>query len=321
MKTIAGDIRRRLYLAVGLNPEVFGSIIDELMIHPGALREIAYDIIIRRTEVPRDFTAINFIRASVGIDPDVSAETNINKLCAFFSCSEEVLERDFQKKGFSLDDVITKETEALTTVADVVTKHIVEYWINHVNESVKNLESHLPHSDEVAFMLQTLLKILDVKRILADKITAYEKIFDTNDLPNAIADFASLILNNFVSSVGRNYMNNSHLKVIKEKAEACKIEIDLTPNGFEVNRKPQSLVEALNALDDSFEIMKGGGFGNVETTMPVLRKLPLWDNFQRWENLLTIGLLLSSDIVKCNPEANATVKSIIDGCNVLYTNN
>jgi hypothetical protein len=47
-------------------------------------------------------------------------------------------------------------------------------------------------------------------------------------------------------------------------------------------------------------------------------KLPLWDNFQRWENLVTIGLLYASDISHVDPVANAKVKELIDSCDTLY---
>jgi hypothetical protein len=49
-----------------------------------------------------------------------------------------------------------------------------------------------------------------------------------------------------------------------------------------------------------------------------LMKLPLWDNFQRWENLVTIGLLYASDISHVDPVANAKVKELIDSCDTLY---
>ena len=49
-----------------------------------------------------------------------------------------------------------------------------------------------------------------------------------------------------------------------------------------------------------------------------LMKLPLWDNFQRWENLVTIGLLYASDISHVDPIANAKIKTIIDACEILY---
>ena len=55
-------------MAVGSNPQVFGKIIDSLMIMPEEFRKIAKDIIIRKIEIPTDFTEIAFIRAEAGIE-------------------------------------------------------------------------------------------------------------------------------------------------------------------------------------------------------------------------------------------------------------
>ena len=50
-----------------------------------------------------------------------------------------------------------------------------------------------------------------------------------------------------------------------------------------------------------------------------LRKLPFWNNYQRWENLVFIGLIYSSDISPCDPLCNEKVKSIIERSQTLYT--
>lgn len=317
---VSGAIRRKLYLSVAMRPEVFGLIIDRLMIHSGALRDIAYNITILKTEVPKDFTAINFIRACAGIDPEDGKDANTQKLCSYFSSTVDELDKEYREKGFTVDEVVSSETESLPTVADVVAKRIVDYWGEHINQSVKSLDNYLPHSEEVAYMLQRLLKVLDVQKVLVEKITKYNRIFESREQPNAIADLSSLILNNFVSTIGRTYMNEEHLRTIQSKANACNIDIDVSSNGIEVERKPRPILEVLDALDRSSEIMRQNGYSNNAEVMAVLRKLPLWDNFQRWENLLTIGLLLSNDISECDPVANAQIRSIIDNCNTLYTN-
>ena len=86
VKRIASDIRMSLMLSVGERPEVFGRIIDNLMIPVGDLRDIAYDIIICHSDTPKDFSIINFIRKQVGIDSTDNKATNIQKLCDFFGC-------------------------------------------------------------------------------------------------------------------------------------------------------------------------------------------------------------------------------------------
>ena len=62
VKQIASDIKRSLSFSVGSNPEIFGRIIDTLMVPVGDLRDIAYDIIICHSDEPKDFNMVNFIR-------------------------------------------------------------------------------------------------------------------------------------------------------------------------------------------------------------------------------------------------------------------
>lgn len=310
VKRIASDIRMSLMLSVGEKPEIFGHIIDNLMIPVGDLREIAYDIIICHTDTPKDFSIINFIRKQVGINPADSKAQNIQKLCDFFSCDQARLEESLNERGCTIMEVVSSETETLTTVADVVTKHIIDYWNSFVNNQVKVLEPMLPHSEDVVFMLASLLKKMNVKRVISERIDRYCKVFSLNEQPNVIADYASLTLNNFVSSVGRSYISNEEVEDIRLKAEKCSIKVDLSSSILDVARKPQPLLQTLRAFDAA---------SNIDVVdNRSLMKLPLWDNFQRWENLVTIGLLYASDISKVDPVANAKIKVLIEGCETLY---
>lgn len=310
VRKISGDIKRSLYLSVGEQPEVFGKIIDKLMVSSGDLRNIAYDVIVCRTETPTDFSGVTFLRKTIGIDPADDREVNIKKLCAWGHCDVEQLEKDFAKKGFTVDDVIVNKNEDLTTVAGVVTKNIIEFWRSYVNSQAKELLEYLPHADEVVFMLLNLLDKLEIKKIISNKIHIYSNIFDEDGLPNAIANYASLILNNFVSNVGREYIEDSELQNVYSKAKACNLDISLSSNGYAVVRKPQSLLSTLSAFDDSADI--------DSVDVDLLRKLPLWGSFQRWENLVTIGLLYASDISYGDPVANGALKNLMIQCEALY---
>ena len=111
-------------------------------------------------------------------------------------------------------------------------------------------------------------------------------------------------------------MSDGDIRSISEKASACNLEVDLSLAGSNSVSKPQPLLEALGALDQSRDLLRG----QDTIDMMTLRKLPFWDNYQRWENLVTIGLLYSSDISHVDPVANAAVKSIMDKCSSLYNN-
>ena len=95
------------------------------MVSPEVLRNIAYDIIVCHTDTPRDFSAVNFIRASAGIDISDTRETNIQKLLTYYILeTEDELIEYLKAQGFELDDVIAKETITLSSIGDVITKHM-----------------------------------------------------------------------------------------------------------------------------------------------------------------------------------------------------
>lgn len=313
IRKITGDIKLQTEFAFGEKPELFGNIIDNLMVSSADLRTIAYDIIVRHIEEPQTVSSIKMIRAFCEIDINDDRDLNIQKLCKRYNKEETELKAFFTEMGVSLEDIISDDSELLATVPDVIAKHIVEYWNNHINEQVKKMSDVLPHADEVAFMILTLLNKLGVKKYISDKINRYYTVFDMNALPNAIADYASLILNNFVSTVGREYMSDEDMMNVSQKAKTCQLEIDLSPASSSHNIKPQPLLEVLSALDQSRDEMN-----NSRIDLTTLKKLPFWDSYQRWENFITIGLLYASDISHVDPVANASMKDIIDTNSNLY---
>ena len=312
IRQIAGDIKLKTEFAFGEKPERFGRIIDNLMVAPADIRSIVYDIIVRHVEEPQSVSSIKMIRAFCEIDIHEDRAVSIQKLCNRYNKEEAELESFFSEMGVALDDVVSNESDLLATVPDVIAKHIIEYWNNHINEQVKKMVDVLPHADEIAFMLLTLLNKLGVKKSISDKINKYYAIFDRNSLPNAIADYASLALNNFVCTVGREYMSDEDMVGIAQKAKSCHLAIELSSAALSPI-KPQPLLEVLSALDQS-----GDEINNSRIDLATLKKLPFWDSYQRWENFITIGLLCVNDVSHVDPVANAAIKEIIDTSRNLY---
>ena len=315
VRLIAGDIRRSLQQTIAKDPAVFGRIIDSLMVNPEDLRNIAYDIIVCHTDTPKDFSAVNFIRASAGIDLAESRATNIDKLLTYYILdSEEELVEYIKTQGFELEDVISREILTLSSIGDVITKHIVDFWIDHLNAKAQTILAILPHADEVVFMLVNLFNKLNVRRSISSKITRYTEIFSEAEQVNAISDFTALTLNNFVSTVGRQYMSDDEIDELKDKAQNCKLPVDFSSAGWDKVRKPQPLIETLKVFDESATIVNQG-----RIDINVLRRLPFWNNFQRWENFVIIGLIYSSDISHCDPVCNEKVRTLIERSEPLYT--
>ncbi len=315
VKRIADDIKFSLDLSVASNPEVFGKILDQLMIPVGELRSIAYDITICHTESPKDFSVINFIRASVGINLEDGVDVNVRKLCDHYGCEADELSGKLKAHGCSLDDLVSAEADTLTTVAGLVANRIVGRWVDFLNAQSSALESALPHAGDIVFSIIALFRKFDVERSLTEKLSSYVNLFGRNELPNAIADLSSVTLNNFVANVGVSYIDSKELSAIKEKAALCNLDVDLSDVAAVRKRKMTNLIETLKAFDEAAHVINDN---DVQSNKPILRKLPMWDNFWRWRNLLTVGLLCASDISRCDPQANAKLESIMNVCENLY---
>ena len=314
VKLIASDIRKSLEQTVANNPAMFGRILDTLMIDPLDLRNIAYEIIACHTDTPKDFSALNFIRARAAIDISDSREANIQRLLTYyFIDSEEVLKAHLERQGYSLEEVISKEIFTLSSIGDVIAKHIVEYWVEHLNTSAQSLAESLPHADEVVFMLVNLFGKLGVEKKMSEEITRYTTLFPRQEQPNVIADYSALILNKFVSNVGRHYMSDKVIDELKRKAQDCQLPVDFSPAGWDKVRKPQPLIETLKAFDEAATVINRGLID-----MDVLLQLPFCRNYMRWENFVFIGLIYSSDISHYDPKCNGIVKALIERAEPLY---
>ena len=309
IRGIIRDVSISLDKRVGSNPETFGRIIDMMMVPTAELRKIAYDIAVLHTESPVDSDALVMVRAMAGIEVGDSKESAIAKLCDYYLCDEEELPSLFAEQGLDLEAIVKGDADIAATVADIISNNIIEHWISYINKQSTGIEEYVPHSDEIAFMLQTLCLELGVKAKISDKVDVYTHVFQEEDLPNAIADFASLTLNNFVSSVGKEYMSDSILSNIEEKAKSCKISIK---NQAPEKETSSDVKSALMAFDDAQDL----GVVPLQTLM----KLPFWNNFKNWKSNLIRGLLCVSDISHTDPVANKAIKKIIDSCQSVYNN-
>ena len=213
----------------------------------------------------------------------------------------------------ALEDLLSKGDPTLTTEADVVTKHIVDYWKEHLDEITKELSERLPHTDIISDVLKRLFTKLGVAKVISSKIGKYIESFPQEAKPTVIGDYASLTLNNFVTTVGRHFMKDSDLAHIIEKAKACRLNIDITSEGWDKSNRRQPLIDTLKRLDESVVIIN-----NAKINTEVLRHLPFWKNYERWQNFFLIGLVCASDISSADMKNNAKIKELIDITDSLY---
>ena len=295
--------------------EAFGRIIDNFMINPLELVPVVRDIIVYHRERPEALTEIDTIRADAGIVVGDSKDRNLQRLYDYYYAENEEELQDMLGE-IQLKDVLSnKAGNRCKTDGDLVTRNIVNYWKSiHLNQLKEPLSKMmLPETEEIINALQNLFDKLQVaQNKLRESINEYEKrqgFSDENKL-TVISDFASLVLNDFVNTIGREYMTPAYIEEVKNKAQACNIrpgDINydqvtvVRPTEQDINSVESSL-EALYSRDLNDGRQQAGG-----------KKLPFEDNFDRWTNLLYIGILLSSNVPD-NSASNEEIGIIYNNC-------
>lgn len=321
LSKVVGDIRMKLDSVVGRDPYRFGRILDSFMLSSDNVRRIAYDIIVLKTEVPKDFSQANFIRTKVGISADVSRENSIRKLCDYYIAKDETeLAERLLANGTSLEEVLgANDEEVPTNVSSLVVKNIIAQWSNHINHIASDLSNEIPHIDEIANMMLQLVKMLGVKKLMVEQVQRYLNIYDGESVCNAIADYATLTLNNFVSTVGSTYLKTEDVSSALRKAQLCNIKIE---SGIVKDSETESDAQRKDmkaTIVEAFDVMKRSeNIAEKPIDMTALKKLPLWNNFSQWEDRLTVGLIISSEIADVDPVANKSIGDLIEKCNGLY---
>ncbi|MCQ2959878.1 MAG: virulence factor SrfC family protein [Bacteroidales bacterium] len=308
-KTI-GDIRALLDLNIGNNQELFGKIQDCMMVKSDEIRNVICNDLVSEKEEENTNSAIQLIRRQCEIDVRDSAEVNIEKLTGYYSQSQDELDALYASQGFSVKDVVSAGKKEKST-NDVVVKNIEQYWMQYINSNVQCIGKILPHAELITNALLVLYQHFNVSSVLSGEIEKYQSLYGSRASVNVIADYVTFELNKFVSTFGRAYMDFDAVKKIQEKAAACNVKIaDVSPLAMNSQNKRMDVRQALTVLDQSEKI----DFDNMVT----LLNFSFWDNFPKWENFVTMGLLYVSDITIADSKANTQLLEMIKKCSQLY---
>ena len=310
LRKVVTTLQFKLDKVIGRNPEKFGCLIDDLMVKPRDIYSLVYDIIVLRRQAPRNFSEIGFLRQRAGIKDVDNKDTRIQKLCSLYQVSIPELEEILREEGYTIDDVVSTEIENQSTQASIIVKNVLSFWSEHVNATMQSYSSLFPYTDEFANMLISNVKILGISQKLVDKIQYYQDRFEQDACINAIADYVSLTLNNYVSTIGYSSHDDASLTLIQEKAHTCNFNISFGEQSNE--SQSSSLTEALAALEES----KGIQLGTCSSD--TLNKLPFWANYQQWLKYIVAGFIYAENIIVCDKESNDKIKHLIDKCQNLY---
>lgn len=110
-------------------------------------------------------------------------------------------------------------------------------------------------------------------------------------------------------------MTDEDILHVKTIAKDMHVQVDIQEDS---QVEQPNLRDTMEAFEQSVETLRFQVFD--EHCRNMLRRLPLWDNFKRWENLLVIGLMFTSDVTEIDEQANEQMRNIIEECRMVLNN-
>lgn len=300
------SVRIGLSRKVGERPELFGKIIDKLMIPANLLHDEAYEIYTFHSLAPVDLNEAKALRMSAGINLADDYSVNVQKLKEYslIDDDEKLQEYLTQECNLTIEQLLAPSASLSSTMAGVVTEQLVLVWFDYLNKKTRELSVLIEKSDEVVKMIEDLFVLLNVKEKLFDRIKHYESVIDKQYLHIPVGDMAATFFNDFVSTVGHSHYDEQARSKVQMVSQLVKVSLSKEAKGISFS----SMEEAIRNLPEADD-------------QDQLQKQPFWSHFSSWESRLEEGLILTSDVQNCNIELNEKLHDLIQQTNNLYLNN
>lgn len=289
-------------LLLGNRPEALGRMVESFMLDPKRLQRIVYDILIRKTDLPEENSPINTIRLQADIKVSDSRQQAIEKLQGTFG-SIDIVEEVCRKQGIDIEVVLAPSTQLATTIEDVLSNAIYKCWRENVQQKATELPEEITYRDAIGSMYLGMAERLNLRTHLHSTIAKYIQLHRNNEqvVINSLSDASAILLNNFTSSIGQDYVSPEMKSDVNNLAQSLGV---IVPSDKQVEKV--GLIETLEAFEASKR--------SIAIFAPTLElyRLPRWAAAHAWQSGLIQGLLLSSQISSCDHESNDALGRIIE---------
>lgn len=301
IRKVVGSIRKST-LEVGNRPEIFGFSMDRLMIPARLLHRVAYNILILHTETPKDLSGALLLREELGLTGQETREEVKRLLEGYFAGDSEAVLEEY---GVTLQDLVSGANGLESTQERLLAARLFEAWKGYLSGQVKEVQDYIRQADVVVTKLIVLAEQKGIKSILEEKIGGYlVSIRDERVLPSFIADYASLFLNHFVTTMGSDFVGKADREQIAAKAATCSIHLQ-EPQTEEPHSGESPIDDVIRALSIYNDV------AHTASGKTAIMKSSFYKQFRIWQSRVIDGLLLTSDASTKDPEANRALGVII----------
>ncbi len=302
----SGAARRSVDKMIGCDPYSFGRLMDTLKITESEIYELVHAQLLGEEQQNPMSGEESQIFMSAGLDTSVSREENLERLCLYLGVDDEDECRQ-ELEGIDIDHLLS-QNQMMTGRAENLVTAVERLWHESVlmERTVHSFESVMPQISTLMSTMWVMYKLLDVRKMLIQKVGTYIDTIDKEASIGIISDYLSMQLNEFSSTFGYKFISGDERTRILAKNKQLSLGIDETileaGNG-------QKGIGMLADLSKMREILSGGSFTVHDRAF--LNEFPQFMRVLKWEQQLRVAFILSGDLPDYDLKANTQLRAII----------
>lgn len=320
-KETSGRIQAKLDISYGRDPYFFAEMIKSLLLTESEIYN-HYRSVINNLDSKLEINLNEYstIRMRVpNLNNAASYSDNLKYLADAYEFKEvKECEEYFISENINLEELFFGQINKLKMFSVQLAESLKKYWLE--NSKIKIIENqknkvglNVSDFDEILIMFDLLFEKLNItnkiSKALEKYVDRYEKVEDIQEM---ISDISAEIINSFVNNVGFSFYLKEDIVEFETANEINKLGIKLEE--LKVNHddfKKEQIGQLFENIDKLPKILdEVDSLNNNE----VLKMIPSFSNYKRWNDLLKFGFVAACDIPNYDTKANELLSEIKTNC-------
>ncbi|GLR15880.1 virulence factor SrfC family protein [Portibacter lacus] len=314
--TSASKIQLDLDTTFGRDPYFFGKLMKKFLINEGEVFNYYKRLLANiQEENKTDISEHAAIRLSnPTLSPKNTFDENVEILVNNYNMTREEVLLYFKEKNINLHELFNGGINQLKSNSQFLATSLIDYWkklfLNPEKFEWFASNGLSPTSlDDLLSNMKLIMDKHDVADKMASEMRAYVDRIDKIDAAeNMLADISAATLNNFINSMGVDFLPDSEMDNIKQTNEDNQLGLNFDHNEPQsLNVSPEYLVSLFETMDDLPKILNSHPINK-----DALQNLPGFSQYSKWKSKMKTAFVANCDIPQYDILANNEIGQLIE---------
>jgi hypothetical protein len=323
-KEISGRLQAKLDISYGRDPYFFAEMLKSFLLTESEIYN-HYRSIINSLDSKLEIKLNEYATIRMRV-PEINSEASFNDNLSLLAKAYEFkdikdCEKYFRSENINLEELFFGQTNKLKLFSVQLAEGLKSYWLEQSRKNIKNslrpnLGLNETDFEEILSMFDLLYNKLNLNEKIAKSLEKYvDRFDDVEDVQEMISDISAEIINSFINSVGFTYYSKEDIVEFETANKQNNLGLNLDFEEFNFKNFNKEEIGVLFENIDSLPNILNSP--DALTNSDVLKTIPSFSNYKRWNELLKFGFIAVCDIPNYDVKANELLSEIKSSCSEL----